>query len=81
MNFLSIAHKVTMNPNNGNTEALRLLKELHITRVFQCEKQLLILIAYMKYFVKYTNFFNYTGSSISINVISIFITLASLRRC
>jgi len=69
-----------MNPDNVNAEALWSLKELHTKLVIQCEKQLLDLIIYMDYVVKYTGFFNYTGSAILISFFSIFTSWASLRR-
>jgi len=72
MNFISIAREVTMNPDNVNAEALRPLRELHTKQVLQREKRLLDLMVYMEYAVKYTEFLNYTGSVISINIFSIF---------
>jgi len=68
MNFLSIAQKVTMNPDGVNTEALWLLIELHTKLALQRKKQLLYLIPYMENIVKCKEFLNYTGSAILINV-------------
>jgi len=69
MNFLSIARKVAMNPDITNSEARRSLKELHPILVLQYERRVLDLIAYTEYVVKYTIFFNYPESTISINTI------------
>jgi len=57
-----------MNLDNVNAEALWSFNELHTKLVLQCKKWLLDLIAYTEYIVKYTEFLNYTGSDILINV-------------
>jgi len=61
-----------MNPDNANAEVRQSLKELPTKLVLQGEKRVLDLLAYTKYVVKYMEFFNYTGSAISINIFSIF---------